>query len=265
MALTINTNTAANAASVNLQSSNDLLQKSLNRLSSGYKIASPADDAGGLAVSMKLTAAIRRTEALNVNIANAVSFLQTQDGAMSTGNRILQRVAELKMLFEDVTKGAQDKTNYNAEFDQLKAQLSSLNKESFNGVALFGVGTRDVVTSEDGTQKLTLTLQNLSIVFGQVTSATGLSALEITQINNSIQSLATARALNGAESSRLNFACELLTINRQNLEAANSRIIDTDVAFESTNFARYNILVQSGTAMLAQANVTPQIALKLLG
>lgn len=267
MPLTINTNTAATDAAANLQTSNALMQKSLNRLSSGSRITSPADDAGGLAVSMKLSASIRRTEAVNVNLSNAISFLQTQDGAMSTADQILSRISELKVLSEDVTKSASDKLNYQAEFGQLQAQLASLSTEKFNGVNMFSAGgtTISVITTEDGSNPVDLTLGDLSANTATITAgATTLSSLAISDVTTAIQALATQRAQNGAESNRLSFASQMLTVNKSNLEAANSRIIDTDVAFESTQLARYNILVQAGTAMLAQANNAPQIALRLL-
>ncbi|HQU09074.1 MAG: flagellin [Verrucomicrobia bacterium 21-51-4] len=268
MALVINSNPAATSASSNLNINNSLLQKSLNRLSSGDKIASPADDAGGLAVSMKMTAALRRTDAVSTNVANAISYLQTQDGGFGNATKMLTRISELRTLANDVTKSSSDKDNYNTEFTQLTAQLSNLLKEKFNGVDLFKSGGANltVFTSEDGTQSVTITQADLNAQVTGVVAATSLTAAgaTVTAVNTAIQNVATLRAKNGAQTSRLDFASEMLTVNRTNLEAANSRIKDTDVAQESTNFARYNILVQSGTAMLAQANASSQIALRLL-
>jgi flagellin len=267
MSVTINTNTAATDAAVNLQKSNSRLQKSLNRLSSGNRITSPADDAGGLAVSMKLSASLRRTEAVNVNLANAVSFLQTQDGAMDTANQILSRVSELLVLYTDTTKNSDDKDNYQAEFEQLQKQLLSLNDEKFNGVPMFvnPKDTKQVVSTEDGLQIIDITVSDLKGTTDPITGATvTLATLAISDVTTAIQSLAKQRAQNGAESNRLAFSSQMLTVNKTNLEAANSRIIDTDVAYESTQVARFNILMQSGASMLAQANAAPQIALKLL-
>src|SRR5512135_3220522 len=138
MSVVINTNYAATIAANNLAASNASLQKSLNRLSSGSKIVSPADDAGGLAVSMKLSAAAVRQGAVAANIGNAVSLLQSQDGAMKVTGEVLQRISELKTLYGDVTKSASDKLNYDAEFVALQAQLTSNAGEKFNGVSLFG-------------------------------------------------------------------------------------------------------------------------------
>ena len=264
MSLVINTNTAATTASVNLNHNNSMLQKSLARLSSGSKITTPADDAGGLAVSMKLEAALRRNDAANTNVANAGSFLQTQDGALKTAGKVLERIAELKTLSTDVTKSASDIANYDTEFTALKAQLTSVTAEKFNGVALFGGGSLTVETSEDGSQTLAISKSNLATNVTTITGAANLAAITTTNVSDAITNVATSRAQNGAESSRLSFASELLTTNRTNLEAANSRIVDVDVASESTKLARNNILVQASSAMLAQANASSQSVLTLL-
>lgn len=255
----INTNFAATVAANNLAGSNSMLQKSLNRLSSGSKIVSPSDDAGGLAVSMKLSAAARRSGAAATNISNAVSYLQTQDGVLKVAGKILERMGELATLYTDETKNAGDIANYSAEFTQLKTEVTNLASEEFNDVALFANVGVSVATNEDGSNSLT---------FDQVDLAADTAPVVITDINTikaAIEDLATARSKNGAYQSTLGFATEVLTVNKANLEAANSRIQDVDVAQESTQLARWNILVQSGTAMLAQANQSAQSALKLLG
>ena len=264
MPLVINTNTAASNAAVNLNNNNSMLQKSLARLSSGSKITAPADDAGGLAVSMKLEAAIRRTDAVNTNVANAVSFLQTQDGALKTAGQVLNRVSELKTLSTDVTKSASDVANYDAEFTALKAQLTSIATGTFNSVTMFGGTTLSVATSEDGAQSLNITKADLATNVTGVTGAANLAALTTAVATTALTNVATSRAQNGAESSRLGFSADLLTANRTNLEAANSRIVDVDVASESTKLARNNILVQASTAMLSQANASAQSVLTLL-
>jgi flagellin len=264
MSVVINTNSAASAAYGNLATSNQMLQKSLNRLSSGYKIVQPADDAGGLAVSMKLSAAIKRTDAASTNVANARSFLQVQDGGLKTAGNILSRISELRTLYADVTKSDTDKSNYSTEFDALQSQLTALLGEQFNGVSVFGSATIAVAVNEAADQNVNITKANLSTSVTTITAATTLSGITVAQAKTALQNVATNRAQNGADDSRLAFAAELLQTNRQNLESANSRIIDVDVAAESTQLARYSILVQSGTAMLAQANASSQIALRLL-
>jgi flagellin len=273
MSVVINTNYAATVAANNLVNSNQSLQKSLNRLSSGTKIVNPSDDAGGLAVSMKLAAAAKRQGAVNTNIGNSVSFLQTQDGALKIAGKVLERISELKMLYTDPTKNPTDLANYDAEFTSLQAQLTSLTAEKFNGVNLFGTGTMTVAVTEDGSSASAVTIQarelsSTTTGIGALTASgvtsLGSSGLTLQAISDALQNVATMRANNGAEQSRFSFAGELLTINKANLEAATSRIMDVDVAQESTQLARFNTLVQAGTAMLAQANQSPQTALRLL-
>lgn len=263
MSVVINTNYSATAASNNLAASNAMLQKSLNRLSSGSKIVSPADDAGGLAVSMKLTAAAKRSGAAANNIANSASYLQTQDGALKVAGKVLDRMSELKTLYTDPTKSTTDLANYDAEFSQLKLQLTSLAAEKFNSISIFNQALTTQV-SEDGTQTVALSAKDLATTTTTVTGAADLSALDLDDIKTALEGVATHRANNGAEQSRLDFAAEVLVVNKANLEAANSRIIDVDVASESTQLARWNTLVQAGTAMLAQANGSAQTALRLL-
>lgn len=270
MSVVINTNYSATIASNNLAASNSMLQKSLNRLSSGSKIVSPADDAGGLAVATKMSAAAKRSGAVANNIGNSVSLLQTQDGALKVVSKVLDRMSELKTLYADPTKNATDLANYDSEFTALQAQLTSVAGEKFNGKALFGTSASFAVQiTEDGTSSVTLAARDLTSTgtgVGALTasSVADLGDIALTDITTAIQNVATFRAANGAEQSRLGFAAELITVNKANLEAATSRIMDVDVASESTQLARWNTLVQAGTAMLAQANGSAQTALRLL-
>ena len=270
MSVVINTNFAATVAANNLAASNSMLQKSMNRLSSGSKIVNPADDAGGLAVSMKLSAAAKRSGAAASNIGNSVSFLQSQDGVLKVAGKVLERMGELKTLYADPTKNSNDLANYDSEFTALQSELASLTSNTFNSVALFGTGSLSVTVSEDGASAVTITAKDLSDTAAGVgtltaTTITSLASVNLSDITDAIQHVATFRAVNGAEQSRLGFASEVLTVNKANLESANSRISDVDVAEESTQLARWNVLVQSGTAMLSQANQSAQVALKLLG
>ena len=269
MSVVINTNYAATVASNNLATSNTMLQRSLNRLSSGSKIVTPADDAGGLAVSMKLSAAARRQGATSTNIGNSISYLQTQDGALKVAAKVLDRISELKTLYADPTKSSSDLTNYDSEFTELKSQLSNIGDESFNSVGLFGATDLDVNVTEDAQTQVTMKGRDFagsSTGVGVLTAgaASTLADIDLSDITDAIKNVATFRAENGAEQSHLGFAAELLSVNKANLEAASSRITDVDVAEESTQLARWNILVQSGTAMLSQANQSAQSALKLI-
>ncbi len=273
MAVVINTNSSATVASNNLAASNSMLQKSLNRLSSGSKIVTPADDAGGLAVSMKLSAAAKRQGAVANNIGNSVSFLQTQDGALKISAKVLDRISELKTLYADPTKNSSDLANYDSEFTTLQSQLTALTSETFNGVSVFGTSSLSVSVTEDGSTSSSVTINSRNLAsttsgVGNLTASgvtsLGSAGLTLSAITTAIQNVATFRASNGAEQSRLGFASELLVTNKANLEAANSRIVDVDVAQESTQLARWNTLVQAGTAMLSQANQSAQTALRLI-
>jgi flagellin len=264
MPVVINTNSAASAAASNLGVTNSQLQKSMQRLSSGNRIASPSDDAGGLGVSMRLSATIKRTDAANTNVANATSYLQTQDGALSTAGDILNRVSELKTLSTDVTKSATDIANYDSEFTALKGQLTNLSGSTFNNINLFGGGSLSVGTNEDGSQTQSITQSDLATNVAAITGAANLSSLTTTDASQAITNVAASRAQNGAESSCLQFASNMLSVNKTNLEAANSRIADVDVAQESTKLAKFNILSSAGTAMLAQANQSTQSIMRLL-
>jgi flagellin len=288
--ISINTNSAASAAAYNLGNINTSLQKSLQRLSSGSRINSSFDDAGGLAVSMKLSASIRRTEATQANVNNSLAFLETQDGVLNSADKVVSRMAELVQLATDVTKSSTDTSLYKTEYQTLQSQLSSMLQEKFNGVSLFNSGgydntisttnTLSVVTSQDGSQSVAITQADLGAVSYYVGTGSGSSlagtsidtvfgsatgaAAAVSTITAAIQNLATLRASNGSEQSRMTFAADVLAINKTNLESANSRIVDVDVAEESSKLARFNILQQAGTAMLAQANQSSQSLLRLL-
>ena len=288
--ITVNTNMVSSWAAYNLNNTNTNLQRSLARLSSGSRINSSYDDAGGLAVSMKLSAAIRRTEASQSNINNTLAMLQTQDGALKSAEKVLTRMSELIQLSGDVTKSTNDRALYQTEYHSLQSQMVDLVDEQFNGVNMFTSGgwnsaidttnTLTVVLSQDGGQTTSITQSDLGSVAVYVGTASGAglngvttddifqnittAAAAITTVNQAIQNLASLRASNGSEQVRLTFASDMLAINRNNLQAANSQITDVDVAAESANLAKQNILQQAGTSMLAQANMSSQSVLRLL-
>ena len=149
MSVVINTNTSASVAANNLAYSNAQLQKSLNKLSSGSKIVSPSDDAGGLAVSEKLTATVNREADLQNNLSDVTSYAQTQDGALQVAASILDRVSQLYTLYQDPTKNSSDLANYTDEFTQLQSELTSLGSQTFNGTALFGANSYTVFATDD--------------------------------------------------------------------------------------------------------------------
>ena len=272
----INTNVAASAASRNLAASTERLSQSLARLSSGSKIVSPADDAAGLAQVIRFEAQMNRNNAVRANLGNATSFSQTQDGFLQKVQVALDRMSELSVLSQDVTKTNTDRSNYSVEFTQLQNYISDIGSKNFNGVTLFATNG-EAVTIDSDASKFTMnaidmtsatSTTGLARIYSSSTSAittTGSAAAALSNIQTSIQNLADMRAKVGANIQRLNLTDQAVNILNENLSAANSRIKDVDVANESTAYARANILVQSGTAMLTQANVLPQSALRLIG
>lgn len=267
----INTNTSAQSSARLLSESSNKLSKSLARLSSGSKIVSPEDDAAGMAVSMRFDAQVNRIKAANNNVGNAISFAQTQDGFLQKVGKALDRMSELAVLAQDVTKTNPDRTLYNSEFQTLGAYVSDIAKKDFNGVSLFSSTDLSVTTDGEGTSASGFLMTGISLA-GAYSTAIGSNVSDVTNaktaltnVKNAITSLTTHRAEIGANLARLNHTSEQLGVLKDNLSASSSRIKDVDVAEESTQFAKYNILVQAGTAMLAQANTAPQAALRLLG
>jgi flagellin len=274
--MVINTNINAINATRNLNDSQAMLSHSLARLSSGSKIVKPSDDAAGLAVSEKMEAQNARIQAARTNTQNAMSYVQTADGFMASMNQMLTRMSELTAMAKDVTKNTQDVALYDAEFQALKQQLTDTIGDgvtsplgTFNGISLFGANASGLVVTIGESPDHTMTINeiNLRAPAGSV----GLLIASGTDVTNAgslvvdaIQQIATERATLGAAQSRLEVAAAQLQVQFENLEAAISRIRDVDVAEEATALAKSQILVQSGTAMLAQANANPQTVLRLL-
>ncbi len=403
--MVINTNISAQTSARLLGESSDLLAKSLARLSSGSRLISPEDDSAGMAVSTRFDAQIHRTQAARSNASNAISFCQTQDGYLQKIGKALDRMSELAVLAQDITKTDADRSLYNEEFQTLSTYINDVATKDYNGVSLFSSGSLDVVIdSEGGTLEmagiqadyvalsttthgpapapsstslgqvlsgftgdtitlnciysgqphensfsvdsnstvgdlvnginttlnngllglggqqvtasydsssgaLSLTVADTGGTINQLSSSslfgllgwsgsivtvggvtgpttenasltytpppTTASAMDISTasgaasaldtVKSAIGQLATDRATVGATIARLNMTVDQLGTLEDNLAAANSRIKDVDVAQESTQFARYNILVQAGTAMLSQANNAPSSILRLLG
>ena len=274
--MVINTNIAAMASARSLAWSTSNLGKSLARLSSGSQIVSPEDDAAGLAQSMRFEAQINRNHAVKSNLGNAVSFTQTQDGFLQKVQASLDRMSELSVLAQDITKTNVDRSNYSVEFTQLQSYISDIGTKKFNGVTLFS-STQEAVTIDSDALKFTMNevdmttsgvaigLRNVYTTATSTIVSTASSAEALSNIQTAIQNLADMRAKVGANIQRLNMTDDQVNILNENLSAANSRIKDVDVAEESTRYARANILVQSGTSMLAQANILPASALQLIG
>ena len=268
--MVINTNSTSARGARFLADSTNSLRKSLARLSSGSKIVEPQDDAAGLAVSSRMDAQINRTEAVRSNIGNAISFKQTQDGFLAKASKALDRMSELATLAQDATKTTTDLSLYNKEYETLYSYLDVVDGQTFNDVALFGAATLSVLQDDTsaafnsvGVNLQTVT-NSLSLGVTSVISTAASAAVALGLVKSAITSVAGSRANIGADLSRMMMTSDHLSVLSENLSASVSRIKDVDVATESAKYAKYNILVQSGTAMLAQANSLPQSALRLL-
>ncbi|HTI97850.1 MAG TPA: flagellin [Dongiaceae bacterium] len=264
----INTNITAQVSSHNLQTSQNRLSASLSRLSSGSKIVTPSDNAAGLAVASRLDAQVARINAATDNVGNAISFTQTQDGYLKNISKALERMSELTISAQDVTKSDEDRSLYNSEFTQLSAYVATAGTKDFNGVSLFSPNSLNVTLDSEGN---TLSMVGIDLGSSTYTNAlatnvttTTAAVNALTLVKLAITKLSEDRATIGAYQSRLNSTSEQLMVSKENLTAASSRIQDVDVAEESTEYAKQSILVQSGTAMLAQANQLPQSTLRLL-
>jgi flagellin len=337
MSLNISTNTAALRAGTQLGINQKHLQKSFDRLASGTKLSSPVDDPGGLAVSMKLSAAINRISGAQNNVQNAISFMEVQDGMLDTVGKIIDRMSELKGLSsQDPMKSEQDRASYNNEFKDLQAQLYDISKMKFNGVSLFAEHTKadgsdttdqaifggaDQLSNKDNTLTIFTSAEGAAgskvsvhksvllsaLTFNTAVDSDGvrdsvgyktytggvldarnngdgnettdftatfatqsggdflnLADISVGVISQALENIAFLRAQNGGVHSRLAFNAQSLTQQKTNMRAALGRMVDVDIAEETTNLAKYSVLSQASASMLAQANQNTDIALMLL-
>ena len=276
MTLSINTNISATRASQHLADNHAKLQKSLDRLSSGKRITDPSDDAGGLAVAMKLEHKSKLLSGVSNSISNAISLLQVQDGALQSVADIVSRIGELEAMYKDVTKSADDKATYDAEFTDLKAQINSIAANTkFNGVNVFGATTgNEMKVSLDENLSITsgfIDLNDDTLLGTELTALVGFASLANTvavgttgNVADTLDEIAGRRATNGGQVNRLQSALSNVQSQITNITAAKGRIMDVDIATESANLARQQILVQASAAMVAQANSANNVALQLL-
>ena len=289
----INSNVSATFAQRQLTSSNRDLDQASERLSSGMRINSAADDAAGLAVSEKLRTAQRGLAQSERNAQDGISVLQTAEGGLETVNRNLQRIRELAVQSANDSLTDDDRELLQNEVDQLVEEIDrAASSVQFNNRQLlknkFGTVATDGTTEPgDGSlvfhvganrdEVLTITTDDIQTATGEALSVRGEdgealsletrelaeSAIQIT--TEAIDDISTMRASIGAVQNRLESTVEFLQIQQENTEASESRIRDADLAQEAVERTRSNILLQAGTSMLAQANQTPQLALQLLG
>jgi flagellin len=271
MALTINTNVASLNAQRNLGTSQSALAKSMQRLSSGLRINSAKDDAAGLAISDRMTAQIRGLNQAARNANDGISLAQTAEGALQETTNILQRMRELAVQSANDTNTTTDRESLQAEVDQLIAEVDRIaDTTAFNGKVLLD-GTLGASVFHVGANAN----ETISVTVADATSATlGVDAVDISDqagsetaiglVDTALALVDTSRGDLGAVQNRFESTIANLNNVSENLSAARSRILDADIAQETSNMTKQNILQQAGVAILAQANQSPQLALSLL-
>jgi flagellin len=273
MGLVINTNVSSLAAQNNLTNSTNQLERSVERLSSGLRITRAADDAAGLGVSETLRAHIRSINQAGRNSNDGISLTQIADGAAQTIGNLLSRLRELASQSANGTVGTTERSYLDQVFVQLRSEIDRIAAVTeFNGTALLS-GAANTFTIQVGyksgaNNSLTLTLKDLDVASVGLSSVNVSSAANaqsaLSNIDSAISAVATARADYGSYQNRFEATIASLQVTSQNFSAAESRIRDADVAYETSIFTKNQILVQSGIAILAQANALPQQALTLL-
>jgi flagellin len=275
MALTINTNVASLNAQRNLNTTQLQLNKSMERLSSGLRINRAGDDAAGLAISQNMQANIRSMNQAVRNANDGISLVQTAEGALNETSNILLRMRELGTQAANGVLSPTQRDNIQVEFANLQQEIDRISAVTdFNGTkllngALSAGTTLQIGTGTTSNDVLTVTIGNASAtnlsVNANFVSTQGAAQSALTAIDAAIQLVSTARGNLGAVQNRLQSTINNLQVAVENTSAANSRIVDVDVAAESANMTKAQILAQAGVSVLSQANQSPQLALKLLG
>jgi flagellin len=283
MGLRIQNNVEAFNTHRQLTTTSNAAAKSMEKLSSGYRINRAADDAAGLAISEKMRGQIGGLAQAQRNVQDAISLVQTGEGALNEVHSMLQRVRDLKVQYANGTLEAGDKTAISAEVQQLGKEISDITtKTEFNGVGLLTGGTVTFQVGADTADTIALTKTEMSaavgtagtgglkdlIDIGAAVSAaaadTAFASLTIDTIDEAIKNVSNARSTFGAVQNRLEHRTNNLSTYQENLVASESRIRDVDMASEMVNFTKLGILQQAGTSMLAQANQSTQSVLALL-
>lgn len=266
MSLRIQNNIEAFNAHRNLVSTSNMLGKSMERLSSGYRINRAADDAAGLAISERLRAQVHGIGQAQRNAQDAVSLVQTAEGSLDEVHSMLQRSRELAVQYKNGSLSEADRASIQSEVNQLASEVERIGTSTeFNGIKLLNAAATVTfqVGANDGE---VITVSTISLG-----SATGAAAFElgaetdISEIDAAIAAVSTQRAQFGAVQNRLEHTLNNLAVYQENLTASESRIRDVDMASEMVEFTKLQILQQAGTAMLAQAQQSGQSVLKLLG
>jgi flagellin len=267
VALRIQNNVEAFNAHRQLVGTASKMAKSIERLSSGYRINRAADDAAGLAISERLRAQVRGLGQAQRNAQDAVSLVQTAEGALNEVHSMLQRVRELAVQYKNGSLSATDRTAIQSEVNQLASEIERIGTSAeFNGIQLLSAAnTISFQVGADDGELITVSTISLGASVNAATfSLTATGSTDIGEIDTSIANVSAQRAVFGAVQNRLEHTLNNLATYQENLVASESRIRDVDMAAEMVTFTKYSILQQAGTAMLAQANQSPQSVLSLL-
>ena len=264
-------------AMANIRKTSSLMNKSLERISSGLRINSASDDAGGLAVGMKLSNEVNIAAAERQNVENAKSFIDSQSSALQSAADIVGEMKTLKTQYDSAILAGTDATGYEAEFQELRSQLGQLTGQSFNGNAVFtttvgddtivaGVSLEDInlegaLVSDSGKDLHDLSGAGANLTLSRVDPNNEVTIGDLDEILNNVT---VELGKSAANSSALGYASSYLESKEVNLEAARSRIMDADIVEETTNLSKYTIQYEAAVAALAQANSTQQTVMELL-
>lgn len=273
MSITINTNTLAMTTRRNLSANQDGLATAMARLSSGLRVNKSSDDAAGMAIASRMETQVRGMAVAQRNAADAISLVQVAEGALGQVGGMLQRMRELSVQSANATNSTADRQNLDAEFQQLAQEVTrTISNTQFNGISILagGAGTNNYQVGPNSTDQVAVATTNLSsatqittVTGGNVSTAGGASSA-MANIDAALTTVNTQRALMGAVQNRFAAMIDVLQVNQENTAAARGRIMDADFAEETANLSRSQILQQAASAMVAQANSVPQIALQLL-
>jgi flagellin len=264
MSLRIQNNVEALGAHRNLTATAGHIAKSMERLSSGYRINRAADDAAGLAISERMRSQIRGLGQTTRNIQDGVSLVQTAEGNLDEVHSMLQRVRELAVQYKNGTLSSSDQAAIQTEVNQLASEIERIGTSAkFNGITLLAAsGTVTFQVGVNDADSITVSTISLGSTVGSFSTLSGANAISV--IDAAITAVSAARSTFGAVQNRLEHSLSANAVYRENLVAAESRVRDVDMASEMVDFTKYQILQQAGTSMLAQANQAPQSVMSLI-
>ena len=273
MPMSINTNVLSLTTQRNLGANQSSLSTSMQRLSSGLRVNTSKDDAAGLAIASRMETQVRGMNVAARNASDAISLVQTAEGAIGKVSDMLQRMRELAVQAANATNNTGDRGNLDSEFQQLAQEVTrTIDNTRFNGSAILagGAGTSSYQVGANSTDRVDVVTTQLNTA-SQITSVTaggvttvGAASTAMANIDSALTLVNTQRAMYGAVQNRFEAMIQVLQVNSENTSAARGRIMDADFAVETSNLSRSQILQQAASAMVAQANSMPQQVLQLL-